>query len=144
MLNHECNKAVNNFSIALEINPEHFSAWSNRGYTFIKMRLYEKAVPDLKIALSLIPNDEIALLNLNDAYLGRGNLHLKKGRYLKAVEDFTKAIKLEGFLVEAYEGRSIAFMNIGKIDEANADMANAKFFRDQFELNQKKGLPFFS
>jgi tetratricopeptide (TPR) repeat protein len=130
-LNQQCDKAVNNYSIALEMNPDHFYAWLNRGFTFTKMKLYEKAIPDLKKALSLIPNDKGAISDLSSAYLGRGNLHLKEGKNLKAVEDFTKAIKLEGFLVEAYEGRSIAFTNIGKIDEANADMVKAKFFRDE-------------
>jgi len=135
MLNHQCDKAVNNFSIALEMNPDHFSAWSNRGYTFIKMRLYEKAVPDLKIALSLIPNDRIAFLNLNHAYLGRGNLHLKAGRNQEAVEDFSNAMNHYDFVVKAYEGRASAYTNLGMTDKANADIAKAKFFRDEYEQN---------
>lgn len=128
MLNHQCDKAVNNFSIALEMNPDHFSAWSNRGYTFIKMRLYEKAVPDLKIALSLIPNDRIAFLNLNHAYLGRGQHHLKAGRNIEAIEDFSNAMNHYNFIVKAYEGRAAAYMNLGMTDKANADIAKAKFF----------------
>ena len=133
MLEHECSEAVNNFSIALAINPEHFSAWSNRGYTFIKMSLFEKAVPDLKIALSLIPNDPIALLNLNDAYYGRGNLYLKADRNLEAVDDFTKATSSRDFIVKAYEGRATAYTNLGRFDEATADIAKAKYFREEQE-----------
>ena len=133
MLEHECSEAVNNFSIALAINPEHFSAWSNRGYTFIKMSLFEKAVPDLKIALSLIPNDPIALLNLNDAYYGRGHLYLKADRNLEAVDDFTKATSSRDFIVKAYEGRATAYTNLGRFDEATADIAKAKYFREEEE-----------
>ena len=144
MFSHQCDKAVNNYSIALELNPENFCAWSNRGYTFIKMRLYEKAVPDLKIALNLRPKDSIALLNLDDAYLGRGQHHLKAGRNIEAIEDFSNAMNHYDFIVKAYEGRAAAYTNLGKIDLARADIAKAKFFRDKLELNQKKGLPFFS
>jgi len=144
MFSHQCDKAVNNYSFALKINPENFWAWSNRGFTFKKMRLYEKAIPDLKIALTLQPNDPIALLHLDDAYLGRGHNHLKAGKNLEAVEDFSNAMNYNDLAVKAYEGRASAYTNLGMIDLAKADMVKAKFFRDKFELNQKKGLPFFS
>ena len=137
MLLGECNNAVNNFSNALAINSNHFCAWSNRGYTFFKMKLYGKAIPDLKIALTLIPNDPIPLLNLNDSYLRRGNLHLNAGRNLEAVEDFSSAMNYYDFVVEAYEGRASAYTNLGLIDLAKADMVKAKFFRDEYELNQQ-------
>lgn len=143
MLSHQCEKAVNNYSIALDINPENFCAWANRGYTFIKLRLYEKAVPDLKIALTLRPKDSIALLNLDDAYLGRGQHHLKAGRNQEAIEDFSNAMNHYDFVVKAYEGRALAYMNLGMTDKANADIAKAKFFRDESELKQKKRLPMF-
>ena len=144
MFSHQCDKAVNNYSIALELNPENFCAWANRGYTFIKMKLYEKAVPDLKIALTLRPKDSIALLNLDDAYLGRGGLHLKADRYLEAIDDFSNAMNHYDFVVKAYEGRASAYTNLGMIDLAKADIIKSKFFRDKLELNQKKGLPYFS
>ena len=137
MLLGECDKAVNNFSIALEINPNHFFAWSYRGYTFFKMKLYEKAISDLTIALSLIPNDPFALLNLDDAYLRRGGLHLKADRYLEAIDDFSNAMNHYDFVVKAYEGRASAYTNLGKIDEAKADIAKAKFFRDEYEHSKQ-------
>lgn len=133
MLLHQCEQAVNNYSIALEINPNHFNAWLNRGYTFIKMKLYEKAVPDLKMALSLNPKEPLALLNLSDAYLGRGNLHLKAGRNMEAIEDFTNAANHYDFVIKAYEGRASAYTNLGKIELAKADIVKAKFFRDEYE-----------
>lgn len=134
----ECSEAVNSFSNALEINPDHFFAWSYRGYTFFKLELYEKAIPDLKIALSLIPNDPFALLNLNDAYLRKGNIHLKADRNLEAVDDFTNAAESRDFIVEAYEGRAAAYTNLGRVDEATADIAKAKYFREEQEHSKKE------
>lgn len=135
MFSHQCDKAVNNYSIALEINPENFWAWSNRGFTFKKMKLYEKAIPDLKIALTLQPNDPIALLHLDDAYLGRGHNHLKAGRNLEAIDDFSNVTNYNDLAVKAYEGRASAYTNLGMIDLAKADMVKANFFRDKYEYD---------
>ena len=133
MCEHECSEAVNNFSNALEINPDYFFAWQKRGYTFIKMELYDKAIPDLIIALSLDPNDPEALRHLNNAYLRRGNLYLEEGRNLEAVDEYTKATSSRDFIVKAYEGRATAYTNLGRVDEATADIAKAKYFREEQE-----------
>ena len=137
MLLQECNEAVNSFSNALEINPNYCFAWQKRGYTFTKMELYEKAIPDLKIALSLLPNDIYANRDLNRAYLRRGHLHLKAGKNLEAISDFTSATNSKDSVVEAYEGRAAAFMNLGRVDESTADIAKAKYIREEHEHAKK-------
>ena len=129
----ECSEAVNNFSYALAINPNYFKAWDHRGYAFLRMKLYDKAIPDLIIALSLFPNDPSTLRVLNRAYLERGRHQLKAGRNLEAINDFTSATSSRDFIVEAYEGRFAAFTNLGRVDEASADMAKAKYFREEEE-----------
>ena len=129
----ECSEAVNNFSHALAINPNYFKAWGQRGYAFLRMKLYDKAIPDLIIALSLFPNDPSTLRVLNRAYLERGRHHLKAGRNLEAVDDYTKATSSRDFIVEAYEGRAAAYTNLGRVEEASADMAKAKYFREEEE-----------
>ncbi|MEY4947789.1 MAG: hypothetical protein RIR22_2490, partial [Planctomycetota bacterium] len=35
------------------------------------------------------------------------------------------------------EGRASAYTNLGMLDLAKADMVKAKFFRDEYELNQQ-------
>jgi len=137
LLCEEFSEAVNNFSNALVINPNHFFSWAFRGYAFSDMGLFEKAVPDLIIALTLIPNDPEASWRLDDAYLGRGKHYLKAGRNLEAVEDFSSAMNYYDFVVEAYEGRASAYTNLGMLDLAKADVVKAKFFRDEYELNQQ-------
>ena len=67
--------------------------------------------------------------------MGRGNLHLKAGRNQEAVEDFSNAMNHYDFVVKAYEGRASAYTNLGMTDKANADIAKAKFFRDEYEQN---------
>ena len=138
LLCEEYSEAVNNFSNALAANPNHSFSWSFRGYSFSDMGLFGKAISDLKIALSLIPNDTGTHSRLNGAYLERGYLHLKAGRNLEAVDDFTNAAESRDFIVEAYEGRAAAYTNLGRFDEATADIAKAKYFREEQEHSKKE------
>ena len=91
LLCEEYSQAVNNFSNAIALNPNSFILWYFRGCTFDDMELYDKAIPDLIIALSLNLNHTDTLDRLSNAYLERGHLHLKAGKNQEAVDDFTKA-----------------------------------------------------
>lgn len=137
LLCEEYSQAVNNFSNAIELNPNSYILWFFRGCTFDDMDLYDKAIPDLKIALSLNPNDTDTLDRLSNAYLKRGHLYLKAGRNLEAVDDYTKATNTKDFIVEAYEGRATAFTNLGRVDESTADIAKAKYIRKEQEHSKK-------
>ena len=137
LLCEEYSQAVNNFSNAIALNPNSSILWYFRGCTFGDMELYDKAIPDLIIALSLDLNDTDTLDRLSNAYLERGHYHLKAGRNLEAINDFTSATSSRDFIVEAYEGRFAAFTNLGRVDEASADMAKAKYFREEQEHSKK-------
>jgi len=133
LLCEEYSQAVNNFSNAIALNPNSSILWYFRGCTFDDMELYDKAIPDLIIALSLNPNDTDTLECLSNAYLERGRHHLKVGRNLEAINDFTSATSSRDFIVEAYEGRATAYTNLGRVDEAKSDTAKAKYFREEQE-----------
>jgi Flp pilus assembly protein TadD len=62
---------------------------------------------------------------------------LDAGEYLEAIDDFTNATESKDFIAQAYEGRSIAFTNLGKIYEAKADIAKAKFFQEEQKHSKK-------
>jgi tetratricopeptide (TPR) repeat protein len=104
------------------------------------MELYEKAIPDLKLAISLGTDDkdyDETLSRLNKAYLGRGQQHLNACRNLEAIDDFTKAASSKNLIVKAYEGRATAFTNLGKMEEAKADIAKANYIREEQEHAKK-------
>jgi len=119
------------------VNPEHWESWYFRGCAFSAMELFEKAIPDLKLALSLDTTETETRKRLNHAYLGRAYQHLDAGEYLEAIDDFTNATESKDFIAQAYEGRSIAFTNLGKIYEAKADIAKAKFFQEEQKHSKK-------
>jgi len=133
----EFREAINDFSKALIVNPEHYGSWYFRGCAFSAMELYEKAILDLKLARSLDTKDKDTDTRLNQAYLGRGYQHLDAGRNLEAIDDFTQAARTKDLIMKAYEGRAKAFTNLGRVDEAKADIAKAEYIHEEQEHSKK-------
>ena len=59
------NKAFENFSKALEVNPNYSEAYFARGYTYAKMNQKDSAKADYQRCLKLSPNFEAAIEGLN-------------------------------------------------------------------------------
>lgn len=85
----DCNKAIENYSKSIKLNPKYSQSYNNRGYTYMRLREFDKALPDFNRALELKPNYYNALKNRADTYI-----YLKD--YKKAEIDFEKAIEIGG------------------------------------------------
>lgn len=72
---------------ALELNPDNFFAYNNRGRAYYNLRQYERAIQDFNKAIELNPNDGYA-------YNNRGCSYKALGKDLKANNDFAKAKEL--------------------------------------------------
>jgi tetratricopeptide (TPR) repeat protein len=57
-------EAIQEFSAAIELDPNYAPAYGNRGVAYAKQKKYNKAREDLTKATTLDPNDRIALYNL--------------------------------------------------------------------------------
>ena len=68
-------------------------------------------------------NDES--VSLEEAYCWRGDAHLFLGSTSLAMDDFERALKLDGGLAGAYHGRAIARVEQGNADGAIADLEEA-------------------
>jgi tetratricopeptide (TPR) repeat protein len=79
--------ALAEYDIAIQIHPEHGTAYYNRGTTYLKMEKYEEAVGDFRRAVELEPENAHARHNLAVAYV-----HL--GAYLNALWHEFKARKV--------------------------------------------------
>ncbi|WP_445300957.1 tetratricopeptide repeat protein [Microcoleus sp. BR0-C5] len=55
-----------------------------------------------------------------------GVIHSRLGNQEKALEDFTKAIQLEGDFAQAYQNRGIVHYELGYCQRAEEDFFNAK------------------
>lgn len=63
--------------------------------------------------------------NLSWAYNNRGNAYSAKGQYVRAIEDYDEAIRLNPDNANAFTGRGIAQKNNGQLDRAMEDYNQA-------------------
>ena len=144
--------AIQEYTLALEKDPNRPIAYNNRGNSYHDLKQYERAIQDYDKAIELDPNYALAYNNrgtsynsqgkyeqaIKDytkvielapnyvmAYHNRGNSHRLSGRYEQAIQDCTKAIELDPNCVDAYRKRSYAYRDLGKNDLAESDKAKA-------------------
>ena len=84
----ESDRAVEEFTKAIEIEDSNATLYSNRAWTNRDIGNYRQAVLDFDKAIELDSDDA-------DSYGGRRLSHLDLGDPWRAIEDFDKAIELE-------------------------------------------------
>jgi tetratricopeptide (TPR) repeat protein len=91
-----------NTVIALK-GEQYMEAFLNRGLTKKMLGDYGGAMSDLNKAIEEFPDNSELIKN-------RGNVHMLFGFPLKAIDDYTKAIQLDGAYAEAYYNRALAHL----------------------------------
>ena len=118
-------KALEDFSTAIEINPEFPRAYINRSFIYMERNDTQKALQDYNSYLKLMSPYDISgnILNppVSDALGNRGLIYSKTGRYEKALIDFDLAIKLNPQNLNNYLNRAFAYYKLGRIAEARQD-----------------------
>lgn len=108
-------KAVEDFSAAIRIDPKHQGAYRNRGSSYGQIGMADNAFADYENSLKPNPNDGLT-------YSCRGWAHYRAERFSEAVDDFTKAMSLDERLVAGcLSGRADAYEKNGKEDLAKQD-----------------------
>src|SRR3989339_704569 len=110
-------EAINSWkdSIGVEKKSE---AFYGRGFAYTSKNLFDEAIADYDIAISLNPK-------YAEAYAGRGNVYYRRGMSNKAVDDYTKAIELKPDFAGAYNNRGVAYDDAGLFDKAISDYTRA-------------------
>jgi len=104
-------KAVDDYSKAIQINPSFQSAYANRASVYNSQRRYDLSIIDCNMAIMLNPDEVDAYRNKGDAYYG-------KREYDKAVEAYSKAISFDTNSSWMYFVRAVAYC--GKDDHPHA------------------------
>lgn len=86
-LNDENDRAIDSYTKAIALNPNHAEAYYERGSSHAGEKRYDRAIEDYDKAIALDPN------NVN-AYFGRGAVFAEKRQYDKAVTNFQRACHL--------------------------------------------------
>ncbi|EEY02286.1 tetratricopeptide repeat protein [Brucella neotomae] len=112
------NKAVQDYSRAIQLNPQYDAAYIGRGNVYRQAGHLDQALNDFNQAIALRTTD-------GRAYHNRGLIYQAKGLHKQAIEDFSKAISLNSTAPEPYNGRGISYVALGDYDNAFDDFNTA-------------------
>jgi tetratricopeptide (TPR) repeat protein len=110
-------KAVEDYSKIIKIDPTNAKAFYRRGYTYLEMKEYKKAVNNFNSALSLNPKYYDARFDRALAFSGNGDLD-------KAISEYDKLIKEypdNEFAYLAYNNRGYEYFMKGDNESAIRD-----------------------
>jgi tetratricopeptide (TPR) repeat protein/uncharacterized membrane protein YwzB len=111
-------KAIADYSRAIEIYPEYADAYNNRGAANYDLRQLDKAIADYSRAIEINPNYAPAYFNRGIAY---GNL----GKWYEAIADCSRSIGIYPKNAVAYYIRGIAYETLGQLEKAINDYSKA-------------------
>lgn len=88
MLQGRFEAAIADYTMAVQLNPQHCRAYYNRAFSHDRLNRFEDAIADYSRALDIEPGNATALHN-------RGSLFERLGRLQEALHDFSQAISME-------------------------------------------------
>jgi tetratricopeptide (TPR) repeat protein/DNA-directed RNA polymerase subunit M/transcription elongation factor TFIIS len=112
-------RATQEFTEAIRLDPQHTKAYYNRGIAYGQLGQHEQATQDFAEAIRLDPQH-------TKAYYNRGIAYGQLGQHEQATQDFAEAIRLDPQYAKAYYNRGIAYGLLGDTAQAERDKAKAK------------------
>jgi len=120
--NNRPDKAIEDFSTVVEINPDYLQAYINRGLIYLEKNDIKNALQDYNRSLDLIDTSgNILNPSISNALGNRGLIYSRMGQYQKALADFDLAIKLNPSNPNNYLNRAFAYMQLREYDKAIQD-----------------------
>ena len=111
-------KAIADFSGALELDPGSAASYNNRGLAYVHQSDYTQAIADFNAALDLDPE-------LFECLVNRGLAHDEQSDYSMALADFNNALRLRPAFAPAYHGRGLTRSHMGDYEKAARDFDQA-------------------
>ena len=110
----ESDKAIEDCSQAIRLNPNDATAFSNRGVAYQLKGQYDRAIEDF---------DQPIRLNRNsaNAFNNRGVAYQRKGQYDRSIEDFDQAIRIDPDYAMAFYNRAGSWERKNDLQRALAD-----------------------
>ncbi|MDI6872713.1 tetratricopeptide repeat protein [Candidatus Solincola sp.] len=118
----EYGESIPMYRRAVKLYPEFVVAWYNLGVALGKAGRHEEAMEPLSRAIALKPD-------FAAAYTARGDVRASAGDHASAVEDYSMAIELYPDYAQAYYKRALAWMELGKTEEAAQDLEDYLFYK---------------
>ena len=119
-------RAIADFTKAIELDPEDVLAYNNRGIVYYYKGRFYRTVDDFSTVISLTPDDPFA-------YYGRGMAYRNLLVFEKSIQDFSTAIRLKPeAAADAYTQRGVTYHSKGDVDHAIEDYNAAIALDPQF------------
>ena len=153
-------KAIENYNMAIVLNPSFAEAYFNRGLCYYNKKQFDKSIKDYAKAAELDPRNAVIYNNRGDAYYrqqdfdraivdydkalslnpkylkayyNRGLAYACQQDYERAVKDFDKVLQLNPNFAEAYHIRGLAYDYMGNYDRAIQDYEQSIKLNPDFE-----------
>src|SRR5262249_23180472 len=111
-------RAIADYTKALELSPNYASAYNNRGNAYAAKGELDRAIADYDKAIKIDAKDPFRWNN-------RGLAWKRKGLYDRAIPDFDQAIKIDPAYTAAYTNRGQTYEEKGDIERAKEDYRHA-------------------
>ena len=112
-------EAIAEFTRAIELDPEHATAYGLRANAYHDKGDFDRAIADWDKAIELDAGDDAHRAR---PYLLRGACHGDKGELDRAIGDYNKAIELDPKWALAYRCRGYAYALKGEVAKAVSDL----------------------
>jgi tetratricopeptide (TPR) repeat protein len=136
--NGEIDKAIDAYTKAVNISPDHSDAWRCRASAYIRKGLFDKAIEDC--------NQALAANRANArAYNERAVCHGAKGDLQAALLDYSEAVRVAPSDPMFWAGRAWTFNGLKEFAKAISDAGEAIRLKSDFALPySERGLAHFS
>ncbi|MDJ0899053.1 MAG: tetratricopeptide repeat-containing serine protease family protein [Xenococcus sp. MO_188.B8] len=104
-------EAIISYDKAIEINPDDYQAWTNRGVALGNLGRYQEEIASYDKAIEINPDDAYA-------WFGRGVALDDLGKYEAAITSYNKAIEINPDDYEAWNNRGISLEKLGRYEAA--------------------------
>lgn len=106
--------AVDEYSKALQYDPQHFKSLFNRGFAYDKLGHFPAAIQDYTQAIDINPDYAFCFYNRGISYDHLGDLKA-------ALQDFSRAIAMQPNNADFYHNRAYVYRKLQQWDEAIDD-----------------------
>ena len=107
-------ESIDESTAAIQLMPNEFIAYANRGYAYYHIEDYDSALNDYNKVIQINPNKAFF-------YNERGHVYYGLKNYNKAIEDYTKAIQLNPQDSILYINRGDAYMASDNFEQGIKD-----------------------
>jgi CHAT domain-containing protein/tetratricopeptide (TPR) repeat protein len=120
--------AIAFYEQAIELQPDYYEYWFNRGLTLFHLEQYAAAIASYDRALELKPD-------FYKAWYNRGGTLGELGEFDAAVFSFEQATKIKPEAAESWSSKGLALLKLGQIWEAIASYDQALHLQPQDQEN---------